>query len=194
MGGVGETENLVDREEDLVLCDVSPDEVSMLVHQTRPGTSRDLMILTMGASVESTAYRETAADERCGSFSPDGRWIAYTSNESGRYEIYVAPFPWTGRRWQVSEEGGLFPQWRSDGREIVYTRQNGELVAAAIEIGTDSLQPSGTQVLFRIHPPIPSGASFALAPDGEKLLVWSNKLRESETVVNLVVNWPAELD
>jgi hypothetical protein len=94
----------------------------------------------------------------------------------------------------VSQEGGLFPQWRADGREIVYTRQNGELVSAEVMIDADSLRPSGTQVLFRIHPPIPAGASFALAPDGEKLLVWSNKLRESETVVNLVVNWPAELD
>ena len=194
VGGVGERESLVDREEDLILCSVSPDERSVLIHQTRPGTSRDLMILTIGESVESTAFRETEADERCGAFSPDGRWVAYTSNESGRYEIYVAPFPWTGRRWQVSQEGGLFPQWRSDGREIVYTRRNGELVAAEIATGADSLQPSGTKVLFRIHPPIPDGPSFALAPDGEKLLVWSNRQRDSETVVNLIVNWPAELD
>ena len=111
-----------------------------------------------------------------------------------RYDENWNPQPYLARRWQVSEEGGLFPQWRSDGREIVYTKQNGELVAAEVAIGADSLQPSGTRVLFRIHPPRPEGTSFALAPDGEKLLVWSNKQRDSETVVNLIVNWPAELD
>ena len=194
VGGVGDTEVLVDREEDMILCGVSPDERSILIHQTRPGTSRDLMVLTIGEDGTSTPFRQTEADERCGSFSPDGRWIAYTSNESGRYEVYVTPFPGPGRRWQISDEGGIFPQWRADGRQIVYTRQNGELMAAEVRIGSDSLQPGGQQLLFQIHPPRPDGTSFALAPDGEKLLVWSNKQRNSETVVNLVVNWPAELE
>ena len=194
VGGVGDTELLVDREEDMILCSVSPDERSVLVHQTLPGTSRDLMLLNLGEGGASEPFRQTEADERCGSFSPDGRWVAYSSNESGRYEVYVTPFPEAGRRWQVSQEGGLFPQWRSDGREIVFTQQNGQLMAAGIAFGSESLQPGKLQPLFRIHPPRPDGTSFALAPDGERLLVWSNKQRNSATVVNLVVNWPAELE
>ena len=192
--GVGETELLVDREEDLILCGVSPDERSILVHQTRPGTNRDLMVLSIDGTGEAIPFRQTEADERCGAFSPDGNWVAYTSNESGRYEIYVTPFPGPGRQWQISDQGGLFPQWRADGREIVYTRVNGELMAAEVRIGTDSLQLGGQRLLFQIHPPRPDGTSFSLAPDGEKLLVWSNRQRNSETVVNLVVNWPAELE
>jgi Tol biopolymer transport system component len=194
VGGVGETESLLGREQDMILCSVSPDERFALIHQTRPGTSRDLVLLPLSEDAEAAAFRETDADERCGDFSPDGRWIAYTSNESGRYEIYVAPFPGAGRRWQVSQDGGLFPQWRADGREIVYTRQNGQLMAAEITTGSDSLQMGALRPLFQIHPPRPDGTSFALAPDGEKLLVWSNKQRDSETVVNLIVNWPAELE
>jgi serine/threonine protein kinase len=192
--GVGETELLVDREEDLILCSVSPDERSILVHQTRPGTNRDLMVLRIDGTGEAIPFRQTEADERCGAFSPDGSWVAYTSNESGRYEIYVTPFPGPGRQWQISDEGGLFPQWRADGREIVYSRQNGELMVAEVRIGTDSLQPGGQRLLFQIHPPRPDGTSFALAPDGERLLVWSNRQRNSETVVNLFVNWPAKLE
>lgn len=194
VGGVGDTELLVDRAEDTILCSVSPDERSVLIHQTLPGTSRDLMLLNLSEGGESKPFRQTEADERCGSFSPDGRWVAYSSNESGRYEVYVAPFPEAGRRWQVSQESGLFPQWRSDGREIVFTQQNGQLMAAEIAFGSESLQPGKLQPLFQIQPPRPDGTSFALAPDGEKLLVWSNKQRNSETVVNLVVNWPAELE
>ena len=152
------------------------------------------MLLNLSQGGASTPFRQTEADERCGSFSPDGRWVAYSSNESGRYEVYVTPFPEAGRRWQVSKEGGLFPQWRSDGREIVFTQQNGQLMAAEIAFGSDSLQPGQLQPLFQIHPPRPDGTSFALAPDGESVLVWSNKQRNSETVVNLVVNWPRELE
>src|SRR5205085_577357 len=57
--------------------------------------------------------------------SPDGKWVAYQTFESGRWEVYVAPFPATGARWQVSTGGGLFPKWRSDGREIIYTSATG---------------------------------------------------------------------
>ena len=80
------------------------------------------------------------------------------------------------------------------GREIVYTKQNGQLMAAEVTTGSDSLQLGALRQLFQIHPPRPDGTSFALAPDGERLLVWSNKQRDSETVVNLIVNWPAELE
>ena len=194
VGGVGEMELLADQEEVWILCSVSPDERSLLVFENNPGTSRDLSVLALEEGGELTAFRQTEADERCGSFSPNGRWIAYSSNESGQYEVYVTPFPGPGRRWQVSQEGGLFPQWRSDGREIVYTRQNGQLMAAQVTTGSDSLQVGSVQPLFQIHPPRPDGASFTLAPDGEKLLVWTTQQRHSDTVVNLIVNWPAELE
>jgi hypothetical protein len=67
-------------------------------------------------------------------------------------------------------------------------------MAAEVNTGSGSLHAGEVQPLFRIHPPKPDGASFALAPDGERLLVWTNKQRQSETVLNLVVNWPAELE
>ena len=152
------------------------------------------MIMPTSGDEEPFTFMETGFDEWEPAFSPDGRWITFSSNESGHEEVYVTPFPGPGRQWQISDQGGLFPQWRADGREIVYTRVNGELMAAEVRIGTDSLQPGGQQLLFQIHPPRPDGTSFALAPDGERLLVWSNRQRNSETVVNLFVNWPADLE
>ena len=194
VSGVGEMEFLYTQGDDLVLYDISPDARDILFHQTKAGSGRDLMIKRVGADEEPTPYRATAADERSGAFSPDGRWIAYSSNESGSYEVSVAPFPGPGRRWQVSQQGGAFPQWRSDGKEIVFSEQSGQLVAVPVTVGADSLQVGAPELLFRIHPPRPDGASFALAPDGERLIVWSNFQRQSETVINLVLNWPSELE
>ena len=192
--GVGEMELLFDAETDTLLTDISPDGDNLLFWRTSPGTSRDLWVWSMSQGGDPTPFRQSEADERWGAFSPDGRWIAYASNESGDYEIYVAPYPGPGRRWQVSQEGGTFPQWRSDGREIVYSRPNGGLMAAEVTTGTDTLQTGAEQLLFQIHPPRPDGPSFALSPDGERLLVWTNLQRDSDTVLRLVVNWPAELE
>ncbi len=69
----------------------------------------------------------------------------------------------------------------------------GMLMAAGVTKGTDTIQVGAIEPLFQIHPPRPDGTSFALAPDGERILVWSNKQQQTETVVNLVVNWPVEL-
>lgn len=69
------------------------------------------------------------------SSSPDGRWIVYTSNESGKFEIYVQPFPGPGGKWQVSTAGGTSPAWRRDGKELFYLEPDGKLMAAPVRIG-----------------------------------------------------------
>ena len=194
IGGVGETEVLLSREEDIILCSVSPDGKQALFWHNSAGTSRDLWSWSIGGDEDPIPYRNTEADERCGKFSPDGRWIAYSSNDSGRYEIYVSPYPGPGRRWQISEGSGLFPAWRADGSEIVYTQQDGQLIAVGLRVGSESLQVGTTQPLFRIHPPRPDGTTFALAPDGERLVLWTSQQNQSDSVLNIVLNWPAELE
>jgi Tol biopolymer transport system component len=193
-GGGGEIELLYRQDSDLILCSVSPNGKDMLYWQNLPDTNRDLLVRTVGEEGDPRVFRQTQADERCGAFSPDGRWIAYSSNDSGRYEVYVAPYPGPGRRWQVSQEGGLFPQWRSDGQEIVFTRQSGQIMAAEVGMGADTLQIGAVQPLFRINPPRADGTSFALGPDGETLLVWTNRQLHATTVINLFDNWPATLE
>jgi serine/threonine protein kinase len=193
VSGVGDMELLRSEASDTVLSSVSPDGRTVLFHRTSPGTARDLLVWTIDGEQEPQAFRQTEADERYGSFSPDGKWIAYSSNESGSYEVYVAPFPGPGRRWQVSQAGGIFPQWRADGREIFFSQADGHLMAAPVTTGDGSMQVGTVESLFRIHPPRPDGPSFGVAPDGQHLVVWTNLQRHSETVINLVVNWPAEL-
>jgi dipeptidyl aminopeptidase/acylaminoacyl peptidase len=94
----------------------------------------DLFVLTIeddGRHV--TPFRATSADEIYAAFSPDGRWVAYTSNEAGRDEIYLEPFPTTGARWQISSDGGSHPAWSPGGREIVFLNGDG-LMAAALDV------------------------------------------------------------
>ena len=83
----------------------------------------------------------TPFEERDGQFSPDGRWIAYASNESGRMEVYVQGFPSAGDRWQVSTTGGSQPRWRGDGAELYFVAGNGMLMAASFRTTATNASP-----------------------------------------------------
>lgn len=80
---------------------------------------------------------QTRFNERDGQFAPDGKWIAYHSDESGRFEIYIQRFPEPGRKWPVSASGGTHVRWRSDGKELFYVGLNGQLVSVPITTLTD---------------------------------------------------------
>jgi len=93
---------------------------------------------------------QTEFDERDGQFSPDGKWVAYSSNESNRFEIYVQPFPGPGTRIQVSVNGGAQVRWRADGKELFYIALDGRLVAVPIRIAFDgqAIKAGTAQALF----------------------------------------------
>jgi Tol biopolymer transport system component len=89
--------------------------------QTEATRSWDIWVLPLDGEGEPYPFLEGRFDEFGGVFSPDGRWMAYQSGESGQAEIYDRPFPGPGRQWQVSTEGGLWPRWRDDGGEVFAT-------------------------------------------------------------------------
>ena len=123
-----------------------------------------------------------------GELSPDGRWLAYGSDESGTFEIYITSFPRPGRRWQVSPAGGAYPFWRSDGKEIVYQAISGHVTAIPVAAHGDSLEFGPAQALFKIVLPAPGGAHFSPSGDHQKFLVVSGDQRAS-SLLELVVNW-----
>ncbi|HEY8256404.1 MAG TPA: protein kinase [Gemmatimonadales bacterium] len=120
----------------------------------------------------------TQATEMYPSLSPDGRWLAYASNESGTPEIYVRPFPETGTaKWQVSTAGGTEPQWTGKGRELLYINGKGEMVSAAVRSG-DAFSVGEQRVLFSAGAFAPGGGvpSYAISPDDQRFVM----LREGE--------------
>jgi hypothetical protein len=146
---------------------------------------------------------QSSFDEIEGQFSPDGRWLAYVSNESGRYEIYVRTFPEAGGKWRVSVAGGVQPRWRRDGHELFYVAPDTRLMAGPIRLASDkhTLERGTPVALFPTRLAtggnIPAAgfqarAQYAVAADGRFLM----NIAADEAVtspINVVLNWQSAL-
>jgi serine/threonine protein kinase/Tol biopolymer transport system component len=119
--------------------DWSRDGRFLLYSAQDPKTLSDLWALPLsGDATKPFPVLQTSFDETQGQFSPDGRWLTYTSNESGRDEVYVRPFPEAGGKWQVSTSGGSQPRWRPDGQEIFYLASDAKLMAVPVAAATQA--------------------------------------------------------
>jgi len=166
----------------------SPDGRFLVYVESHPTTQDDLWILNMDGKPLSRPFLQTEFNELSAEFSPDGRWIAYQSDESGRYEIYVRPFPGPGGKWQISTEGGARSVWSSDGRELFY-RDRDKMMAVAIE-SKPAFKVGKPRLLFDG----PYEPEYDVAPDGEKFVMI--KVGEKESMprqLNVVLNWFEEL-
>ena len=151
----------------------SPDGESLLFRAQDPKTGYDIHVLSM-KSGKTAEYIGGAADQSQAQFSPDGLWVAYTSTESGRLEVYVQPFPATGAKWQVSPTGGEQPRWRRDGKELFYLAPDRTLMAVPIHV-PGAFDAEAPQRLFQ-SPYIPVGdigisQSYDVSADGLRFLV-----------------------
>jgi Tol biopolymer transport system component len=125
-------------------------------------------------------------------FSPDGRWFAYATNETGNWEIYVSPFPSLGSKWQVSTNGGQEPKWRGDGKELFYLSVEGQIMSVVVAV-SPSFQAGTPNPLFQIHRRQPVSAqdlfSYDVSADGQRFLVIS-KVDEGKTApLSVFFNW-----
>jgi dipeptidyl aminopeptidase/acylaminoacyl peptidase len=140
-------------------------------------------------------FLQTDSQELYPCFSPDGRRIAYVSNESGQNEVYVRPFSRQSRdgKWQVSTAGGTRPRWRRDGKELFYLSNDNKLMAVAINAEASTIEVGDVQPLFQTH-----ATRFALnydvSGDGQRFIVSSIVEGPAASSITLVVNWPAELE
>jgi len=172
----------------------------------RSQTGNDLWILTIGDDAKPRALLQTPFNEVDGHFSPDGRWVAYVSNESGRNEIYVMPFPTPGGKWQISTAGGVQPRWRGDGKELFFLAGN-EMMAAAVNGTSTAVEVGAVQRLFAVSRRVQNYTSFAVsaggfgpgavydvAANGQRFLV--NAVIEGQTAappITVITNWTATL-
>jgi Tol biopolymer transport system component len=124
--------------------------------------------------------------------SPDGRWLAYSSYDGGAEEIYVTSFPSGHGRWQISREGGTFPVWGHDGKEIYFIGSLVHLVAAKVNPQADGFEVGSSESLFELRNVLPLGAPFDVSHDGRRFLVLTQP-EVSASPMTLVLNWTAEL-
>lgn len=157
--------------------------------QMTPETSLDLWIKT--GDEQPRPWLVTRFRELLASFSRDGRYVAYTSDESGQYEIYVRPVSGEGEKWQISSEGGEEPLWSRDGRELIF--RNG-LKWMAVDVNTSSgLKHGRPRMLFEgpyINVP---GFSFDVAGDGRFLLLEENHKQPPTLQLQAIFNWADEV-
>lgn len=151
----------------------------------------DVWILPMEGESEPYAYLNSDAREGGAVFSPDGQWLAYVSDLSGRNEVFVTSFPEPGRRWQISTGGGERIWWVGD--ELIYQQATGMLVAVEIETAGDSLVVGESQQLFLGPPPSIATHTVSPSPDAERFLLVSREDDGGADPMTLVVNWPATL-
>lgn len=150
----------------------SPDGRFILYVTNSRSTSNDILVLPLTGDKKPYAFRQTEASENWAAFSPDGRWVAFSSTEpSGRAEVYVARFASPGRTWRVSADGGSQARWRKDGKEIFYLAPDRRLMAAAITSTGDSFDVTRVDPLFTISYPYGAYHAFDVSKDGERFLV-----------------------
>ena len=194
--GAGEDDLLFKSDHTKFVTDWSHDGRFLLYYDIDPKTKRDLWVLPLaGAAGERkpVPFLRTEANEAAGTFSPDGHWVAYHSDESGRNEIYVRPFPppiGGGGKWMISQGGGTLPAWRDDGKELFFQSPDSRIMTAAVTVTGDAtgaaLQPGPPKPLFRMAI---GSRGWDVTADGQKFLLTVPVGVTEQTPFTIVLNW-----
>jgi serine/threonine-protein kinase len=169
----------------------SPDGQTLAFYGSRPGGQSDIWLQPLGGNAQ--AIISTQFIERLPIFSPDGRWLAYVSNESGQKEVYVQPYPVLDKRWLISNDGGNEPTWAGNGQELFY-RNGYKMMAVAIQ--TDPEFRAGTpRVLFEAEYDLHEfdDQNYDVTPDGQRFVMIQSESTSETARIHLVVNWFEEL-
>ena len=187
--GAGAEELLYADAHDKYPTSFSPDGKLLLYMVYVDGSSKNqLWILPLDGTGERkpAPFAPSDFNSAWGQFSPDGKWIAYVSDEGQRNEVYVAPFTGSGGKKQISSAGGDQPAWRGDGKEIFYVAPNGQMMAVAVNSSGGSMELGTARPLFGSIPP-PLGHSYDVSKDGQRFLVRVEV--HADEPLTLVQNW-----
>jgi Tol biopolymer transport system component len=177
------------------VCDWSRDGKWILVQRTSDTTGIDLWVFPTAPGAKARPLIQTKANEGCGQFSPDGKWVAFTSDESGRNQIYVQTFP-EGGKWQISKDGGVQPRWRGDGKELFYRDVEQNMVAVDIRTGT-AVEAGIPKALFQAprnnFDEVVFAINYAATRDGQKFAVITAPRGQDPEPLTAILNWTSLL-
>jgi Tol biopolymer transport system component len=176
-----------------------PNDVSSdgrwLAYQQSTEKGYDLGVIEIGSTPTMHPFLSTRFNEVESRFSPNTRFIAYASDESGRFEVYVRPFPSGNAQWKVSLTGGMQPEWRRDGKELFYVASDGKMMAVTVNVGAE-FQAGVPHALFDVDVPeavAPYPTEFAVTADGERFLVNTVVDQPNRPALTIIVNWTGAL-
>jgi serine/threonine-protein kinase len=173
---------------------VSPDGTRLAFTEIGRATGNDIWTLSLGGDRKAEPFLVTPASENNAHFSPDGHWLAYASDESGRFEVYVQPFPGPGRKWTISTDGGNEPVWSRDGREMFY--RSGDAVMAVPITSQPTFAAGLPHQLFsgQFEPTGTGTSGYDVSLDGRRfLMIQAAEPELPATQVSVVINWFEEL-
>jgi Tol biopolymer transport system component len=189
--GTGNEEFLVQEGGLKVPTDLSSDGRFLAYHVIDNKTKTWDLGLYSVAEKKTSVFLSTPAAEVNGRFTPNGRWIAYQSDESGTVEVYVRPFPGNGGKWQISTAGGTQPVWNRNGKELFYVSADNKLMA--VDVKADSGFEAGPpRALFDVHLKSVNGWKYDISPDGQRFLANVVIGGVKPNPITLVLNWAAE--
>ncbi|HEV8370538.1 MAG TPA: hypothetical protein VGQ39_21485, partial [Pyrinomonadaceae bacterium] len=188
--GVGNEELLLKSAETKVPDDWSPDGKFIVYESRNPKTKLDLWLLPTSGDRQPVPFLHTDFNEQQAQFSPDGKWVAYTSDISGKYEVYIQPFPAFAGPLRVSTAGGVQPQWRRDGHELFYIATDRKLMAVEVKPGT-TFEAKTPQALFstRALTFVEFRTHYAVARDGQRFLINAPIEDTNTAAISVLVNW-----
>jgi Tol biopolymer transport system component len=181
----------------IATSDWSPDGRFIFFSRLDEQTGRDVWVAPLSNSVKPYPLLNTQFDEYRAQLSPDGRWLAYVSDESGSYEIYVQPFTAEGKlggdKRRISTGGGNQPRWRRAGGELFYVADDGQMMAVAVRTSGASFEHGAPQALFKTRiwrdAPMLLGISYDVSADGQRFLIAT--IVGEASPVNVILNWTA---
>ena len=192
--GSGETEMLATLGDEATLKDWSRDG-STIFYETGASTGTDIWALPTTGDRKPAPFLTGAFSEYDPRLSPDGRYLAYVSNESGRDEIYVQSYPDRSEKWQVSTRGGNDPRWSLNGRELYYLSPDQQMMSVPVRL-VPTFDPGKPLTLFNAKVLFPAGqrAHFAVTADGQTFILFVPTSARSLPTTTVVVNWMEEID
>jgi serine/threonine protein kinase len=192
--GSGRDEMLYSSNNVKVATDWSRDGRYIVFYELDPKTKRDLWVLPMTGDRKPWPFLATDANEVGAKLSPDGQWLAYASDESDKYEVYVQSFPSGGGKRQISTNGGIGPRWRGDGKELYYDTPDGALMAVDVNLGKGFENGAPHKLFeFRSGNGLITVAPYAASADGQKFLLNMLVDESGGAPLTVVINWTTAL-
>ncbi len=176
--------------------DVSSDGRWIATHQVARASGYDMTVVEIASPHARTSFASGTFNQIQGVFSPNVRWMAFASDESGRFEVYVRPFPVATGQWTISIAGGMQPLWRRDGKELFYLAPDGSLMSVLVKTDQSVFEAGVPRALFKVEVPeatAPFPTDYAVTADGQRFLINTVVDQQQRPTLSVILNWAGAL-